>query len=87
MKRCTLAVMSTVRELRIEQYVEYPLIKIEGMNLRFLLENSTYLIILFLKYFRNTIAIIWIKILEQFTAMTFNFVVRHQSTLLMLYVK
>ena len=31
--------MSTVRELRIEQYVEYPLIKIEGMNLKFLLEN------------------------------------------------
>ena len=30
--------MSTVRELRIEQYVEYSLIKIEGMNLEFLLK-------------------------------------------------
>ena len=31
--------MSTVRELTIEQYVEYPLIEIEGMNLEFLRET------------------------------------------------
>ena len=31
--------MSTVRVLRFEQYVESPLIKIEGMNLEFLRET------------------------------------------------
>ena len=41
--------MSTVRVLRFEQYVESPLIKIEGMNLEFLHENFTYCINLFTK--------------------------------------
>ena len=42
--------MSTVRLLRFEQYVESPLIKIEGMNLEFLHENFTYCINLFTKH-------------------------------------
>ena len=63
--------MSTVRVLRFEQYVESPLIKIEGMNLEFLHENFTYCINLFTKHIEAT----------------FNFVVWHQSTLLLVYVK
>ena len=62
--------MSTVRLLRFEQYVESPLIKIEGMNLEFLRET----LLTALTYLQNIQA-------------TFNFVVWHQSTLLLVYVK